>query len=285
MLLKPRFSSPNDKSNSDEPSEAMSGILSFAGTGIAAVLRRFKDFIRLKADAALAGSVTASGKVAAVPVRQRATLYLAGVLSNASVINTDKPTNPSGETSPIVSPQSPMPDVFALPTDVSDALASRMTLIRRRIGNDKGMWAQAHTKAYLAEFRKALKAQDPMEIAAIACEFWVRGQPLNSGAMNLQGVESADSHLQGKKESDQLAAATRQTGKHIAKAQDEELLTTDELALRIRYDVRTLREVLKDKVLFADIHYLKPFGRRKILWRWEAIKTTLGINELKTETP
>ena len=49
-------------------------------------------------------------------------------------------------------------------------------------------------------------------------------------------------------------------------------LTTEELAIRIKYDVRTIRERLKDSVLLEGIHYFRPFGGRKILFIWEAIQ-------------
>lgn len=49
-------------------------------------------------------------------------------------------------------------------------------------------------------------------------------------------------------------------------------LTTDELAERIKYDSRTIRERLKDAVLIEGIHYFRPFGGRKILYLWERIE-------------
>jgi hypothetical protein len=49
-------------------------------------------------------------------------------------------------------------------------------------------------------------------------------------------------------------------------------LTTDQLADRIQYDARTIREQLKDSVLIEGIHYVRPFGRRKILYIWERIE-------------
>ena len=49
------------------------------------------------------------------------------------------------------------------------------------------------------------------------------------------------------------------------------LLTTDELADRIKYDARTIRNQLKDSVLLEGIHYFRPFGGRKILYVWEKI--------------
>jgi hypothetical protein len=51
-----------------------------------------------------------------------------------------------------------------------------------------------------------------------------------------------------------------------------DLLTTEELAARIKYDVRTIRERLKDSVLLEGVHYFRPFGGRKILFVWEAIE-------------
>jgi len=49
-------------------------------------------------------------------------------------------------------------------------------------------------------------------------------------------------------------------------------ITTDELAERLHYDPRYIRENLKDSVLLEGIHYVRPFGRRKILYIWESIE-------------
>ena len=58
-------------------------------------------------------------------------------------------------------------------------------------------------------------------------------------------------------------------------------ITTKELAERIHYNERTIRNQFKDSVLIEGIHYIRPFGGRKILYVWERIeedmtKTTLG---------
>ena len=53
-------------------------------------------------------------------------------------------------------------------------------------------------------------------------------------------------------------------------------LTTAELAERIKYDPRTIREQLKDSVLHEGVHYIRPFGGRKILFLWEAIKRDIS---------
>jgi len=49
-------------------------------------------------------------------------------------------------------------------------------------------------------------------------------------------------------------------------------LTTQELSERIKYDQRTIRDRLKDSVLIEGIHYIRPFGGRKILYIWEVIQ-------------
>jgi hypothetical protein len=49
-------------------------------------------------------------------------------------------------------------------------------------------------------------------------------------------------------------------------------LTTEELSVRIKYDVRTIRERLMDSVLLEGVHFFRPFGGRKILFIWETIE-------------
>lgn len=54
-------------------------------------------------------------------------------------------------------------------------------------------------------------------------------------------------------------------------------LTTDELSVRIKYDSRTIRERLKDSVLLEGVHYIRPFGGRKILFIWEKIEHDMAV--------
>lgn len=54
-------------------------------------------------------------------------------------------------------------------------------------------------------------------------------------------------------------------------------LTTDELSARIKYDPRTIRERLKDSVLLEGVHYIRPFGGRKILYIWERIEADMSV--------
>lgn len=62
-------------------------------------------------------------------------------------------------------------------------------------------------------------------------------------------------------------------------------LTTEELSKLIKYDSRTIRETLKDRVLFEGVHYIRPFGGRKILYIWEAIQKDIAKPQTRTFIP
>lgn len=62
-------------------------------------------------------------------------------------------------------------------------------------------------------------------------------------------------------------------------------LTTDELSGVIKYDSRTIRERLKDSVLLEGIHYIRPFGGRKILYIWEHIERDMGLSDSSFAIP
>ncbi len=53
-------------------------------------------------------------------------------------------------------------------------------------------------------------------------------------------------------------------------------LTTEQLSERIHYDVRTIRDRLKDSVLLEGVHYIRPFGGRKLLFLWEIIERDIA---------
>ena len=53
---------------------------------------------------------------------------------------------------------------------------------------------------------------------------------------------------------------------------EQTYLTTEELAARIKYDTRTIRDRLKDSVLLEGRHYFRPFGGRKTLYIWENVQ-------------
>lgn len=62
-------------------------------------------------------------------------------------------------------------------------------------------------------------------------------------------------------------------------------LTTEELSGRIKYNARTIRQVLMDSVLIEGRHYLRPFGQRKILFIWEHIEEDMFSNMSEFAVP
>ncbi|MEH8018936.1 hypothetical protein MN202_16965 [Rheinheimera muenzenbergensis] len=62
-------------------------------------------------------------------------------------------------------------------------------------------------------------------------------------------------------------------------------LTTEELSKLIKYDPRTIRETLKDRVLFEGVHYIRPFGGRKILYIWETIQKDIAKPQTQVFIP
>lgn len=71
----------------------------------------------------------------------------------------------------------------------------------------------------------------------------------------------------------------------MADDQTSPYLTTEELAALIRYDARTIRNQLKDSVLFEGVHYIRPFGGRKILFIREAIERDLASQAAPRPAP
>lgn len=52
-------------------------------------------------------------------------------------------------------------------------------------------------------------------------------------------------------------------------------LTARELSARIKYKPNVINNMLKDSVLIEGIHYVRPFGRRKVLYLWEAVERAM----------
>jgi len=63
-------------------------------------------------------------------------------------------------------------------------------------------------------------------------------------------------------------------------------LTTAQLAKRLHYHPRYIREKMMGHILIEGIHYLRPFGGRKILFIWEAIEQDMAVpRKEKIEIP
>lgn len=58
----------------------------------------------------------------------------------------------------------------------------------------------------------------------------------------------------------------------MPQSQTQTYLTSRELAARIKYKPQVINQLLKDSILIEGVHYIRPFGRRKILYLWEAVE-------------
>ena len=52
-------------------------------------------------------------------------------------------------------------------------------------------------------------------------------------------------------------------------------LPARELSQRIKYKPLVINNMLKDSVLLEGVHYIRPFGRRKVLYLWEAVERAM----------
>ena len=64
-------------------------------------------------------------------------------------------------------------------------------------------------------------------------------------------------------------------------------LTTDELSMRIKYEPRYIRERMKDRIFKRGVHYVQPFGGRKILYIWNEIEKMMisKVMAIKEDNP
>ncbi|MBN2429386.1 MAG: hypothetical protein JXK94_13710 [Deltaproteobacteria bacterium] len=61
-------------------------------------------------------------------------------------------------------------------------------------------------------------------------------------------------------------------------------LTTEEVADRLPYTAKYIRSILKDRVFLEGIHYIRPFGRKKVLYIWEAVEEEM-VKASETKKP
>ncbi len=55
-------------------------------------------------------------------------------------------------------------------------------------------------------------------------------------------------------------------------------LTAKQLADRLHYHPVYINQSLKDSIFLEGIHYVRPFGGRKILYLWEEIENFKLVN-------
>nr|WP_228729980.1 hypothetical protein [Shewanella avicenniae] len=56
---------------------------------------------------------------------------------------------------------------------------------------------------------------------------------------------------------------------------DQQLLTTKELSVRIKFSANYIHSNLRDSVFIEGKHYIRPFNGKKILFIWEEVEAEL----------
>ena len=59
------------------------------------------------------------------------------------------------------------------------------------------------------------------------------------------------------------------------------LITTRELSAKIQFSAGYINRVLKDTIFLEGIHYIRPFGGRKIFYIWEAVEAELSAHTVR----
>lgn len=66
-----------------------------------------------------------------------------------------------------------------------------------------------------------------------------------------------------------------QPKEHFEVFMPQTLLNAKELSQRIKFSAPYINHTLKDNVFIEGVHYIKPFGGRKIFYIWEVIEKEL----------
>jgi integrase len=195
------------------------------------------------------------------------------------------PDTSSNQASEPIYRDNAMSQEMQLSTELQQALPAKIELIRRRVGISNAVMTPALAKGVQDEQCKALKSADPLEIAACACILWQYGLSAGSSSRLLKAMTQVDyeNPLTVRPPSPETQPATKPAPpskadrvQGVAASVGDELLTTDELAKIIKYDVRTIRERLTPQVMEEGVHYIRPFGR-KILYKKNAVRKLMGL--------
>ncbi len=173
-------------------------------------------------------------------------------------------------------------NTHALPEDISESLAKRVELLRRRTGAAEAPLSLSQHGSVSTSLTEAIADGDPLDIAALCVILYDAGLSVrmdrlvrtpfdgNLPVLSRPAVDTPPA-VQKPPESPQVPPDSS------PRFHESDLLTTEELSARIRYDAGTIRERLKDSVLLKDVHYIRPFGGRKILYKWGPIARDMGL--------
>jgi hypothetical protein len=110
------------------------------------------------------------------------------------------------------------------------------------------------------------------------CAFQSGSWPLGSGPFTLKGMKMK---VRATNEA-MLPKAVNGNGSPVVRPPAKPMptctyLTTKELSEKIKYTEMSIRNCLQDSVLLEGIHYIRPFGSRKVLYVWEAVEAEMRL--------
>lgn len=209
--------------------------------------------------------------------------------------------SPGGMRHPCLGPDDRVPSIGIeqpICNDVAEALAKRVELLRRRTGAACAPLSATQHAAVVRLLSETLSDGDPLDAAALSLILYDAGlslrmdkfvntpfaigvpvddqrhepRPATSAPKAPATSHPASSMLESAPKSSEVPATS------TPKYDPKELLTTDELSARIKYDSRTVRDHLRPKVFVEGIHYVRPFGGRKILYKWGPVAQLMGLD-------
>lgn len=207
------------------------------------------------------------------PVRRQVDLYLAWLLSQCDQSDQSPSTAPAYFTPREVAAAN-MPTLHGVSPDLGQALSNRLALYQRKFAHQPQDSTLGTESRMRLELQTALSGSDPLDVAAVACLMWDVGIKVTQPQPAHPPRATAGTAGEQVRAEEGAASAKTATA---PQAIGELLLTTAELAPLIKYDERTIRELLVKKCMEEGVHYIRPFGR-KILFRWAKVAQLLGID-------
>jgi len=245
-------------------SEARGGTtatLTLAGRGLSLVLQRLTTHVGTLTEqhSRQFGSAQGSRREA-----QRA--YLATIVSGCRLpmpaMPYSEPPHAPPTTQPIAEALSPLPpaSITAIDPSLQPALERRMKSLVGALGEGDSL---PTPDALHAELRYLAKRGDALGVAAAACMLWQQRELLPKTKLleRFQQASPEEAPVALVKTS---AQPPRPASPTITHPPGQELLSPDEFAKVIGYDVRTVRETLCGTVFVKGVHYLQRPGGRKI---------------------
>lgn len=212
--------------------------------------------------------------------------YLSSVMVKHAKLRPEPPIAHVSDPAHVVVPRAPQfnqqaatTGAPALPQGLNDRLANCIELIKRRVGLNGDCFTETLSRGIQEQLKSAVKNADPIEIAAAACILWEFGvAPKRIAASAARSLEDAERNPATAEKTPQVheevsspvVASPEPASPKSQPDEVEELLTTEELAARIKFDARTITDHIKKSFFVEGTHYIKPFGR-KILYRWKPI--------------